>query len=87
MALPALECNARHPSAALANGRAEVSRKVLAGRRRSGGIQLDGDKHLAIPENMQPVAVFVVFGQGFGVEDASLMDFAHPFQRPIEALE
>ena len=34
VALPALECDARHPSAALANGRTEVPRKVLACRRR-----------------------------------------------------
>ena len=81
MALPALECNARHPSAALANGRVEVSRKILACRRGDGGIQLDGDKHLSKPKSVQPVAVIVVFGQGFRVEDASLMDFAQPFQR------
>jgi len=44
--------------------------------RGDGGIQLDGDKHLSKPKSVQPVTVIVVFGEGFGVEDASIMDFA-----------
>jgi len=69
------------PAAALPDGRPEVAREKLAGRHGNAGIEVQRNENLRAAEGMQAVAVFVVFGEALGVEDAPLAPGRQAFQR------
>src|SRR5205807_7179238 len=81
MLLPALQANAGHPAAALANRGAEGPWKILAGSHRSAGRQVERHENLAVAQSVQTKSGFVILGVAFWVEHAPVAGACQPFQR------
>jgi hypothetical protein len=75
-----LQHDASHPPAALPHGLAQGARKVLARSHRLAVFKSDGHKRLAVSQGVQPEAVFVIFGEARGIENATPVA-GQPLQR------